>query len=60
MELDKIDLEPLSSDHIKIKVYRSGICGTDIELFKGTLPYLKTSRISYPIVAGHEWSGKVV
>ncbi|MGM0445949.1 MAG: zinc-dependent alcohol dehydrogenase [Bacillota bacterium] len=60
MELDNINLKPLPSDHIRIKVYRSGICGTDIELFRGTLPYLKTSRISYPIVAGHEWSGKVV
>lgn len=60
MELDKIDLKPLPSDHIRIRVYRSGICGTDIELFKGTMPYLETSRISYPIVAGHEWAGKVV
>ncbi len=60
MELEKIDLTPLPDNYIRIKVYRSGICGTDIELFKGTLPYLKSSRISYPIVAGHEWSGKVV
>ncbi|MDC7247287.1 MAG: alcohol dehydrogenase catalytic domain-containing protein, partial [Sphaerochaetaceae bacterium] len=41
------------SDEIRIKVAASGICGTDIHIYRGE--YLG----SYPIIPGHEFSGVV-
>ena len=60
VKVETIPFSPLPSDFIRAKVYRAGICGTDIELFNGTMPYLKTGKIFYPIIPGHEWAGKVV
>lgn len=46
--------DPKVSDHdVLIRVMASGICGTDIHIFKGE--YLGT----YPVIPGHEFSGVV-
>ena len=37
-----------------------GICGTDVEIFDGSLAYFRMGIASYPIVPGHEWTGTVV
>jgi L-iditol 2-dehydrogenase len=37
-----------------------GICATDVELYDGTMPYLTNGFAAYPIVPGHEWTGRVV
>src|SRR3954468_11415306 len=37
-----------------------GICGTDIEIFDGSLAYFRMGIAEYPIVPGHEWTGTVV
>src|SRR3954447_12813524 len=37
-----------------------GICGTDIEVFDGSLAYFRMGIAAYPIVPGHEWTGTVV
>src|SRR3954468_1963521 len=37
-----------------------GICGTDIEIFDGSLAYFRMGLATYPIVPGHEWTGTVV
>ena len=37
-----------------------GICGTDIEVFDGSLAYFRMGIAEYPIVPGHEWTGTVV
>jgi L-iditol 2-dehydrogenase len=37
-----------------------GICGTDVEIFEGSLAYFRMGLAEYPIVPGHEWSGTVV
>jgi 2-desacetyl-2-hydroxyethyl bacteriochlorophyllide A dehydrogenase len=36
-----------------------GVCGTDVELFRGDMAYLATGRAWYPLRPGHEWSGRV-
>jgi 2-desacetyl-2-hydroxyethyl bacteriochlorophyllide A dehydrogenase len=41
------------------KVEAMGICGTDVEIYTGALPYLKSGIMKYPVVPGHEWIGKV-
>ena len=37
-----------------------GICGTDVEIFDGSLAYFRMGLARYPIVPGHEWTGTVV
>ncbi|WP_226780631.1 zinc-dependent alcohol dehydrogenase [Oceaniglobus trochenteri] len=49
---------PATGD-VLIRVRATGICGTDIELYEGTAPYLRSGRARYPIVPGHEWAGVV-
>jgi len=40
---------------VKVRVQRIGVCGSDIHVNKGLHPFT-----SYPVVQGHEWSGKIV
>ena len=42
-----------------IDVERVGVCGTDVELFEGTMSYLHNGVASYPLRLGHEWAGIV-
>src|SRR4051812_11232884 len=37
-----------------------GICGTDVEIFDGSMAYFRDGLATYPIVPGHEWAGVVV
>ena len=55
----KYMLEPLAPTEVLIKVSYVGICGTDFEILKGNLDYYKTGWAKYPIVPGHEFSGKI-
>jgi 2-desacetyl-2-hydroxyethyl bacteriochlorophyllide A dehydrogenase len=45
---------------VLIQVQRVGICGTDVEMFHGTMAYFKMGWTQYPITLGHEWSGVIV
>jgi 2-desacetyl-2-hydroxyethyl bacteriochlorophyllide A dehydrogenase len=45
--------------HVVVDVRRAGVCGTDVELFAGTMPYLHDGSSSYPLRIGHEWCGHV-
>jgi L-iditol 2-dehydrogenase len=47
-------------DDVLVKVKAVAICGTDIELFDGTMFYLTSGLARYPFIPGHEWSGEVV
>lgn len=55
---DKIEIENLSipepgASEVLIKVMASGICGTDIHIFRGE--YMG----DYPVIPGHEFSGVI-
>jgi len=41
------------------RVKAAGVCGTDMELFRGTMPFFETGLSRYPLIPGHEWSGIV-
>jgi 2-desacetyl-2-hydroxyethyl bacteriochlorophyllide A dehydrogenase len=43
----------VGADDVLIKVYRAGICGTDIHILKGEY------EARYPLTPGHEFSGEV-
>jgi 2-desacetyl-2-hydroxyethyl bacteriochlorophyllide A dehydrogenase len=48
--------DPTPADgEVVIEVIGCGICGTDVHLVEGSLP-----NISYPLVPGHEFYGRVV
>jgi 2-desacetyl-2-hydroxyethyl bacteriochlorophyllide A dehydrogenase len=42
-----------------VAVARVGVCGTDEELFDGTMAYFASGRARYPLRPGHEWTGTV-
>lgn len=49
----EVPVLPVSDREVRIKVMASGICGTDIHIYRGE--YLST----YPVIPGHEFSGVV-
>ena len=51
--VQSVAVPPLGEQDVKIKVAASGICGTDVHIFRGD--YLG----SYPVIPGHEFSGVV-
>jgi 2-desacetyl-2-hydroxyethyl bacteriochlorophyllide A dehydrogenase len=52
--------EPEPGDgEVVVDVVRAGLCGTDVELFTGSMPYLHDGSTSYPVRIGHEWCGRV-
>lgn len=44
---------------VVVAVERAGVCGTDVELFAGTMPYLHDGSARHPLRPGHEWAGRV-
>lgn len=46
----------LKSDEVLVRSRAVGICGSDVELYKGTRPQ---GFHRYPLIPGHEWSGEV-
>jgi 2-desacetyl-2-hydroxyethyl bacteriochlorophyllide A dehydrogenase len=61
----KASFEEVSIPEVKpgdalIRVAYEGFCTTDLEIFDGTLGYYKNGMAKYPIVPGHEFSGRVV
>lgn len=44
---------------VVVDVERVGVCGTDVELFTGSMAYLHDGKAAYPLRPGHEWCGTV-
>ena len=53
IEVQDIDLGPLSDDKIRVEVISCGICGSDIPR------YFSHGAHFYPLILGHEYYGKV-
>src|SRR5437870_1818639 len=53
-ELEKPSLGP---EDVLVRSRAIGICGSDVELYRGTRP---EGYYRYPVVPGHEWAGEVV
>ena len=47
------------SGEVLVWVRSTGICGTDVEIVEGTMPYYTQGMAHYPIIPGHEWAGEV-
>ena len=50
-----VPVSPLGDDELRIKVAYCGICGTDLQIFKGHMD----ARVRAPQAIGHEVSGTV-
>src|SRR4051812_13699938 len=57
--VERPDPEPGPGD-LLIAPAAVGICGTDVEIFDGSMAYFRDGLSAYPIVPGHEWAGVVV
>ncbi|MBN9022839.1 MAG: alcohol dehydrogenase catalytic domain-containing protein [Rhizobiales bacterium] len=58
--LREVEPEALGPDDVRIRLLATGICGTDVEIFDGTMPYFTAGMAAYPVIPGHEWVGEVV
>lgn len=58
--LKRVEMPEVCPGDVVIKVAFAGVCGTDLEIYRGTLGYFASGLGSYPIVPGHEMSGTVV
>lgn len=57
-KIEKLEVETpveLSDHEVLLEIQNIGICGSDIHVFHGKHPFTP-----YPVVQGHEYSGKVV
>jgi threonine dehydrogenase-like Zn-dependent dehydrogenase len=59
-EVVEVPVPVAGPGEVLVGVERVGLCGTDVELFEGTMAYLQTGRSTYPLRPGHEWAGTVV
>jgi len=57
--LRDVEPDPLGPGDVRIRLLATGICGTDVEIFEGTMPYFTGGMASYPVIPGHEWVGEV-
>ncbi|MHC2999986.1 zinc-dependent alcohol dehydrogenase [Microbacterium sp. HJ5] len=52
--------DPVALPHeVVVRVERVGLCGTDVALFNGTMPYFRQGLATYPLRPGHEWVGTI-
>ena len=58
--LEEIDLPRLKPGEVLVRVAYAGVCQADLEVLDGTHRYVKEGFARYPIVLGHEFSGRVV
>jgi len=60
MEYIDVPKPVIGESEVLIKIMAVGICGTDLELFSGEMPYIRNGLTTYPLIPGHEWSGQIV
>ena len=55
----EVDRPQPAPGEVLIRTHRVGLCGTDVEMLHGTMPYFRLGWTQYPVILGHEWSGTV-
>jgi L-iditol 2-dehydrogenase len=54
--LSRLAVPEPAPDEVMVSVVAAGICGSDLEIMRGSRP---EPYVRYPIVPGHEWAGTV-
>ena len=57
--LEEIEIPEVKPGDVLIRVAYEAVCATDIDIYEGRLGYYKDGTAKYPIVPGHEFSGRV-
>ena len=57
---EDVPMPKIDPDDVLVKVKAAGLCGTDLEVYDGTMFYITSGMTSLPFIPGHEWSGEVV
>ncbi len=52
---DKLEKPTIKADEILVKIKRIGLCGSDLNTFRG-----KNPMVTYPRIPGHEAAGEIV
>ncbi len=53
--------EPVAKPgQVIVEVDRVGVCGTDMEFYRGDMAYLDSGDAEFPMRIGHEWCGRVL
>jgi 2-desacetyl-2-hydroxyethyl bacteriochlorophyllide A dehydrogenase len=55
--LTEMEMPQISPEDVLIRSHTVGICGSDVELYRGIRP---AGYYHYPVIPGHEWAGEVV
>ena len=58
--LDEVEVPEVKPGDVMIRVAYESICATDLEILDSTLGYYKDGLAQYPIIPGHEFSGRAV
>lgn len=58
--LDEVEIPEVKPGDVMIRVAYVSICATDLEILDGTLGYYREGMAKYPIIPGHEFSGRAV
>jgi L-iditol 2-dehydrogenase len=54
LALDDVALPEVPAGHVLARITHSGLCGTDLKIYKGAIP------AQYPLIMGHEMVGELV
>ncbi len=57
---EDVPVPEVTPDDVLVRIRAVGICGTDLELYDGTMFYLSSGMCRLPMIPGHEWAGDVV
>ena len=60
VSLEEVELPRVKPGEVLIRVAYAGVSAIDYEIIDGTHPYVRDGTAAYPIVPGHEFSGRVV
>ena len=58
--MEEIEIPEIKPGDVLIRVAYEAVCATDLEIFDGSLGYYKNGTAEYPIIPGHEFSGRAV
>ncbi len=56
---EDVETPAVGPDDVLVRVKAAALCGTDLELYDGTMFYITSGMTSLPLIPGHEWSGEV-
>ena len=58
-KLEKIEIPELKPGEVLVEVSHTAVCATDHDVVSGRLGYFESGLSTFPIVPGHEFSGRI-